>query len=512
MRRVALLVLLLGPWAGAVAWAAEAPAEIAWFDGGVEAAFAKARAESKPVFLFWGAVWCPYCADLKAHVFSRPDFVEKLDLFVPVYLDGDDPGAQKWAETFDVAGYPTVLALAPDGAELARIAGGMDVRVYDDMLDLVLGDVRPIDAVLRSVDAAALTAEDCRRLAYNGWGLEDVEPAAGAQLAATLAKAAERCASSGRAEAARLTAIAASYALGSEADALAGGASPSPLLGDLVGRVGEVVADPVLAASVADALQYLGEDFFVLARRLAPEQAPELLSNWSEAMTAASRDERYGEGDRLAAERSKVEAVKALGGGEGVPAPLEAEARALIEETLGKVQNTPARPGAVNGAVNLLVALGDPAAAYAIAEREMRRSKTPYYQMADLAALEEMMGHLETAIVWLERAYRASKGPATRFQWGTNFVRGLIRMTPGDEAAIREAAIEVLGELEGPDRIYRRTRARLETLDASLREWNADGAHAEAIDAIRQRIANICASVPKSEHDALESCEKFLSS
>jgi len=35
--------------------------EIAWFDGSIDQAFALARAQDKPLFLYWGAVWCPPC-------------------------------------------------------------------------------------------------------------------------------------------------------------------------------------------------------------------------------------------------------------------------------------------------------------------------------------------------------------------------------------------------------------------------------------------------------------------
>jgi protein disulfide-isomerase len=52
--------------------------------------------------LYWGAEWCPYCKDLKKNVFSRRDLVEKSRLFVPVYLDGDDAGARKWGEEFNI--------------------------------------------------------------------------------------------------------------------------------------------------------------------------------------------------------------------------------------------------------------------------------------------------------------------------------------------------------------------------------------------------------------------------
>src|SRR5690606_27235312 len=62
-----------------------APSEIAWFGDGIDEAFVAAETSGKPVLLYWGAAWCPYCADLEAHVFTREDFKRKLELFVPVY-------------------------------------------------------------------------------------------------------------------------------------------------------------------------------------------------------------------------------------------------------------------------------------------------------------------------------------------------------------------------------------------------------------------------------------------
>ncbi|HEX6998997.1 MAG TPA: thioredoxin family protein [Gammaproteobacteria bacterium] len=488
---------------------AGAPAGIAWFDGTVEQAFERARAEDKPVFLFWGAVWCPYCADLKAHVFSRRDVQERLRLFVPVYLDGDDPGAQRWGEVLGVAGYPTVLALRADRTELARIAGGMDLEVYDDMLDLVLGDVRPIDALLEAArEGKALAREDCKRLAYNGWGLEDdPAPDAGAARADALAAAAAACPEDAAVERARLLAVAAAYAVDAEG-AAADGAEPSARLARLVGEVRRVVADRPTAAAAADALQYLDGDFFRVLKRLDPEGVDALLEDWSAVMDRAADDPRYTEGDRLAAARSQLEAEKALRG--AIPPAMADAARARAHEALERTRATPARPGVVNAAVNLLVTLDDFDAAYAVAEAALAESKTPYYQMADLAALEERMGHPDAAIGWLERAYRESQGAATRFQWGTNYVRGLIRLRPDDEAAVRDAAVAVLGELEGPERLYRRTRARLESLEAALREWNARGEHDAAIAAIRDRMAEVCAGIPAAEAEAIARCTAFL--
>jgi thioredoxin-related protein len=488
---------------------ADPPSGIDWGDD-VETAFAQAEREAKPVFLYWGAVWCPYCADLKAHVFARRDIQEKLKLFVPIYLDGDDAGAQKWGEEFAIAGYPTVLALDADRRELARIAGGMDVAVYAEMLDLVLGDVRPVSALLGSLEDGAdpLSADDCRRLAYNAWGLGDES---GPEIAALLARAIERCPADASVERARLTAIATAYAVDAEIHAIEFSEPPSAELMRLIAAVRALVAEHELAIAAGEALLYLSEDFFSVAHDLDEKSAAELAEHWGTVMDVMAADDvHFTEGDRLGAVRSKVLAVKTLVGEGIVPPEVDAAARARADAALARTAGTPAEPGTVNAAVNLFVALDDLPRAYAVAEAAVAHAKTPYYHMADLAYLDERMGRTDSAIMWLERAYRESQGPATRFQWGTNYVRGLIRMRPDDEAAVRDAMLAVLGELDGPSRIYRRSRARLETLDADLREWNIDGAHASAIAAIRERMDSICAQVPATEETALASCRGFL--
>src|SRR5690606_7669851 len=133
-------------------------------------------------------------------------------------------------------------------------------------------------------------------------------------------------------------------------------------------------------------------------------------------------DARYTEGDRLLAMRSRIIAVRELGDG-SIPPALAAEAQALIDAALARTAGTPAKAGAANAAVNVLLALGEPERAYAIAEDALRDSRTPYYHMADLALLDEQLGRTDAALEWLERAYRESAGAATRFQWGTNYVR-----------------------------------------------------------------------------------------
>ena len=89
--------------------AAHLPPGIDWFAGDVDAAFAAAKAANKPMFLYWGAEWCPPCAQIKSTIFNKREFQERSRLFVPVYLDGDTPSAQRYGERFGIVGYPTMI-------------------------------------------------------------------------------------------------------------------------------------------------------------------------------------------------------------------------------------------------------------------------------------------------------------------------------------------------------------------------------------------------------------------
>ena len=56
--------------------------EIQWYDGAVEQAFADARDSDTPVFLYWGAVWCPPCQEIKSTVFKSKDFIDLTMFFL----------------------------------------------------------------------------------------------------------------------------------------------------------------------------------------------------------------------------------------------------------------------------------------------------------------------------------------------------------------------------------------------------------------------------------------------
>ena len=145
--------------------------EIAWREGDVDDALAEARELGKPVILYWGAVWCPPCNQMKASLFKDPAFIAETENFVPVYLDGDTAGAQAWGERFGISGYPTVIVLQPDGTEITRIASATMASELPELLRVAAGRTTSIEALLAKAedDTASLSADDWRILAGFDW-------------------------------------------------------------------------------------------------------------------------------------------------------------------------------------------------------------------------------------------------------------------------------------------------------------------------------------------------------
>jgi hypothetical protein len=302
---------------------------------------------------------------------------------------------------------------------------------------------------------------------------------------------------------------AAATSTSADSEAIGKGKPASALTVKLANEVYEILADREVALASADVLRNLGEEFFTAVKRNDPKRAAPFLERWSGVMDAAASDPRFAETDHIYAMVVKMQAAKALGPDGKIPAPLAKRVTERVDAALAKKHEGYERAGVVNASLWALDTLEEKERIRAVLDHEVKTAKQPYYYMLDLADVEEEAGNEDKAIEWLERAYRESKGVATRFQWGTQYVLGLVRMKPEDGDRIRDAAVAVLGELDGPDRIYMRTAARLKRLDSKLREWNEDGKHDAEIAALRERMSGICGRIPAAD-EARKTCEGFL--
>jgi thiol-disulfide isomerase/thioredoxin len=502
------------PAPGAASTAAvHLPEGIAWFDGDVDAAFAAAKAAGKPLFLYWGAEWCPPCAQIKATIFNRREFQERSHLFVPVYLDGDTPSAQKHGETFGVVGYPTMILFRSDGREITRLPGGVDVERYATILDVALADARPVADLLEGVRRGdVLSHNDWRLIAYHSWGTDAGRTVREADRIATFRQLAARCPVELEADCARLFF---EYLYGA-ADAEKAGAQPFSGLerAEARERLLVLLGKPsVLQANVQN-LQYGAKDVVGL---LSDEGSPErgdLTAAWTKALDRLENgevDTVLSAPERLNLIRARVQIARLEAPAAPLPAALLDQARTAVAKVDAETRDGYAREAAINAAANLYWEADLDEEANRLLTTELTRSASPYYFMLSLAELAQKTGREDEAVQWLARAYADAKGPATRFQWGTSYLVGLLEMTPDDTQRIERAGLDVIGELDNsPDAFYQRTRTRLEQLNTRLLDWgNKDDERARVIETLRARTAQICRGLPEGD-EGRRSCESFL--
>jgi thiol-disulfide isomerase/thioredoxin len=443
-----------------LAIATPAPArEIAWFKGSVDQAMTTAGKENKLLFIYWGAKWCPYCQALRKTVFTRPDFIEKTALFVPVYLDGDLPGAQAWGETFKISGYPTLLVLKPDRTELARLSGGMDLSLYASVLDEALQDQRPILDVL----AKASTPDDCHRLSYYAWEPDALAGVDAATLADRLSEAAARCQGPDQV---RLQILALNLALQARSGHVDSG--------DIVKRVQDLYARlgrPEDIRPAFDLLPGLDDSLFTIVTQQGVDFTDKFRARWVQSMQAAADDQRFGDADRLIAFASALHATRTLAPDHVVPASMRQAALDRIRLALAADRDRFQRTDLINAANIIYDELGDYDDARAMYLEELPNTRTPYYYMSHLAAIAEKQGKPQEALEWMSKAYAASEGPATRIRWGSAYVRGLIRLAPDDTGRIRTAALQVAADLPPADALRGRPRVYWVQLDQALDRW-----------------------------------------
>ena len=500
------------PAAQTEATARHLPPGIDWFDGDVDAAFAAAKSSGKPIFLYWGAEWCPPCAQIKSTIFNRREFQERSRLFVSVYLDGDTPSAQRHGERFGVVGYPTMILFRPDGTEITRLPGGVDVQRYATILDAALADAKPVAEILRAAASGGeVTSNDWRLLAYYSWPTDNgrvLPPDARRQ---TFRQLHDRCPPELAPECGRLyfEYLGAAASDGEDGNPVLDGLERADARRQLLTLLGSTA----VARANVDNLLYGSKDVVGLLSDAGTPERRQLTDAWRAALgrlTSGPDAVALSGPEQLNAVRATMLLARLDAPDADLPPELLEEARRAVARVDASTTDAYARQAAINAAAGLYWEAGLDEDANRLLVAELEKSKSPYYFMLDLAELARKAGREDEAVEWLARAYAGAKGPATRFQWGYSYLVGLLEMTPEDTAGIERVALEVLGELDGsPDAFYQRTRMRLEQLSAKLLEWGAVPEHSPVVEKLRLRTAEICGRMPSGD-EGRANCEAFL--
>ncbi|MBV8466783.1 MAG: thioredoxin family protein [Burkholderiales bacterium] len=505
MIRIALLAALLSavpayatdaPAAAPAAAAHTLPPGIAWQQGDVPGAFAKARAENKPVFLYWGAGWCPPCNQVKATIFNQQSFIERSKLFVPVYLDGDSDDAQKWGEHFKVVGYPTMILLRPDGTEITRLPGEVDAERYMQVLAIGLHATHPIKQTLEAAlkGGKQLSADEWRLLADYSWDTDESKLVPADKVATTLQTLADyapaKYASTGlrlRLKAVASAATAKSPVTIDKATALA--------------AVDKVLADAKLARDDFDiVVNYPTDIIAYLSAAHTPERS-KLAAAWNAALVKLSDDSTISTSDRLAAVTGRVALAEMdADKGTALPDSLVGDVRSRVAAADRATTNGYERHVVVVAGADALATAGLLDESDKLLLAELSHSHSPYYLMLELAANAKKRGDKAAALDWYEKAYNGSEGTATRLQWGVNYISGVIDLAPTDDARLDKAATSVLGELGSvKNAFYERNTRYLTKLVTRLGEWNKDGTHEATVKHVNSEIGAVCGKLPADD-------------
>ena len=393
--------------AGADSAAAETG--IAWQKGDVDAAFAKARAENKPVFLYWGAVWCPPCNQVKATIFNRQDFIDRSRFFVPVYLEGDSRSAQRQGARFKVGGYPTMILFKPDGTEITRLPGEVDADQYMRVLAMGMNGARPVKAALASALAArgakaasTLTPEDWRMLAYYSWDTNEAQLVPQKDVPATLARLAQACPPDQTATATRLALKAIN------ASATVKDAKPTD---DKVARerLMSVLADASIARENFDLVTDSADDVVRYVTLPKSQQRAALAAAWDSALQRFVADASLSATDRLLAVGTRVQLAKLDAPAGALPDVLLSSVREQVARGDKETTDPYAREVVINVGSQTLADAGLFDESNALLTAELTRSRTPYYFMLGLAANAKKRGDKAGAVDWTEKAYVAAE-------------------------------------------------------------------------------------------------------
>jgi len=446
-------------------------AGIEWMAGALDDALALAAAQQRPLFLYWGARWCPPCNRVKADLFGSDEVQRRLAPLLAFQLDGDSAGAQALAARFRLRSYPTLVLFAPDGSEITRLPCELDADGFAAVLDVALAVGRAGSSAVQAASAAlsgsrALSADEWTLLSRYSWDTDEGVLLSGRKEAEVLR------ALSAKADAAKLTAGAASNSIADAAARLA-------LFAQLAGSPADTDAlldlfsDARLARANMDILVNSAVNLIKTASR-----REELIAALSVQAAAWAEDFWLSAIDRLLALRLQMRLARLVSPAEA----LQAQVSARVAEALAESSNEYERHALVNTVVSLLNDAGLQQMAEQVLLDELPRSHSPYYFMLSLASAAKRRGDIAGVLHWYDQAATKAVGPATRMQWSTTYLVTVIELAPQDTARIEQAAERLLHDVAAaPDYKYQRNLTQLERLAPKFGSLSTLGEHTLAL-------------------------------
>jgi len=478
---------------------------IEWFSGSIEQAFEQAVHSQKPLFLYWGADWCPYCSQLQATIFQRREFISQSRLVIPVYLDGDKLVAQQLANQFNVQVYPTVIVLSPSQEEITRIPGSVDLEAYTQVLQLAVNHQTPVKQLVNSVlNGEPLTEQQWLLLAYYGWDLDyghvvtqTATTEAASELFLTLAS---QCPETLAIEKSRLYMRAITQWLEHP-----NSASKIQLEQAFI----KIINSKQQQYANLDTLLFKSHTIFSRLLNNKPALATEK-QRWQQQLRHFTSDQNLSKTQQLWATRQYLQFEKITS-----PNTLSQQnqhwAQQQVHTADQQAKTRYERQSMLNAAWFVLREAGLNQQAKELYLKELETTNNPHYYLLNLAHLSKQDGQSEQSLQWFEQAWQQANGSATRFLWGANYLLALLELSPDDEARIEQAGNQLLDELvQNPEAgLFQYSRKWVDKISSQLSNWSEFDEHEEIIKGFKIRMNKVCLKID-NDSPATHSCKQFL--
>ncbi|MFC0167403.1 thioredoxin family protein [Pseudoduganella danionis] len=423
---------------------------ITWWQGTPAAALAQAAAQQQPLFLYWGAQWCPPCNRVKSEIFAHSAVQALSRQLLCCQLDGDSAGAQALAGQLRLRSYPTLVLFAPDGTEITRLPCEFDGERFAAALAQALAVHAAGSSAATALQAAltasrALSAAEWNLLADYSWDTDEGALLGERALAPTLLA----LLNAGTAAATAATALPRLKLHALLAQASSPEAGAALLLA--------VCADEAVARANMDLLNNYGIELIKLCAQ-------------RESVAAALRDRAalwaddfwLAPPDKLAAARLQLRMARLL----APSAAMHEVAHQQVAAALDAASDAYQLHTLVNTAVSLFNEAGLGADAEHLLQSHLPASHTPFYFMLSLAGIAKRRGDIAAVLDWYQHAYETAVGPATRIQWGVTYLSNLMELAAADSARIEQARLALLEDvaIAGEDARHQRNAAQLQKL------------------------------------------------
>lgn len=116
---------------------------IVFEQGTIQEAFAKAKAQNKPVFIDVYTTWCGPCKWMSKEVFTKESVGEAYNpLFVSYKMDAEADENQLFLKQYSITAYPTLLYLRNDGSLIAKLVGAKEDKQFINLATVAIKDLK----------------------------------------------------------------------------------------------------------------------------------------------------------------------------------------------------------------------------------------------------------------------------------------------------------------------------------------------------------------------------------